>query len=610
MKGDIRIVKGELETLPEVPSSLDSKSKKYQEIYKTFKELIEVEGMNHLFKSFYAIVGVPIAIIDLEANVLASSSWNPICTNFHRVNAESCAKCHESDISLANDLSKFKEFNIYRCKNGMTDSASPIIIENEHIANLFVGQYLLEKPDREFFINQAERYGYDTNAYLNALDKTPILSAEKSEQILDFLVRFAKLFAVLGMDRLREKEASKALQELNENLEQKVKERTDQLEKTNQLLQETINKQEDLLKVQNVGFAFLKKRKFTWINEVLEHMLGYEKNELVGKESRVVYASEKDYQSLGKYGYSALADKGVYTQEMDFVKKDGEIITFLVSMTALSEDLNEVIVVLVDVTETSNLRKQLEQLNQNLHEQVKIELAKNIEQKSILEQQAKMAEMGEMISAIAHQLKQPLNAISIGVQTIEDDILEGDKEFAIENLQKVDEQSRFMADTIDEFRNYFKKDTQPVLFNIKKAVESVLNILGYQLKMQSITMDISRIDANIDFYCNPNAFKQVILNLINNAKDAIKGKKAKGGKIEISCQRVGDSILFAIQDNGGGIPHAIKDKIFEPYFTTKASEGTGVGLSIIKSIVEEKMNGTIQAENKDDGALFTITLPQ
>ena len=579
MKGDIRIVKGELETLPEVPSSLDSKSKKYQEIYKTFKELIEVEGMNHLFKSFYAIVGVPIAIIDLEANVLASSSWNPICTNFHRVNAESCAKCHESDISLANDLSKFKEFNIYRCKNGMTDSASPIIIENEHIANLFVGQYLLEKPDREFFINQAERYGYDTNAYLNALDKTPILSAEKSEQILDFLVRFAKLFAVLGMDRLREKEASKALQELNENLEQKVKERTDQLEKTNQLLQETINKQEDLLKVQNVGFAFLKKRKFTWINEVLEHMLGYEKNELVGKESRVVYASEKDYQSLGKYGYSALADKGVYTQEMDFVKKDGEIITFLVSMTALSEDLNEVIVVLVDVTETSNLRKQLEQLNQNLHEQVKIELAKNIEQKSILEQQAKMAEMGEMISAIAHQLKQPLNAISIGVQTIEDDILEGDKEFAIENLQKVDEQSRFMADTIDEFRNYFKKDTQPVLFNIKKAVESVLNIL-------------------------------VILNLINNAKDAIKGKKAKGGKIEISCQRVGDSILFAIQDNGGGIPHAIKDKIFEPYFTTKASEGTGVGLSIIKSIVEEKMNGTIQAENKDDGALFTITLPQ
>ncbi len=226
MRGDIRIVNGELEALPEVPESIHARSEEFQYIYKTFKELIEDEGMNQLFRGFYAIVGVPIAIIDLEANVLASSKWNPICTDFHRVNADSCAKCLESDMSLANQLNDGKEFNIYRCKNGMTDSASPIVIENKHVANLFVGQYLLEKPDEDFFIHQAAKYGYSTDAYLKALHNTPILSQEKSEVILDFLVRFAKLFAVLGMDRLREKDALKQLKELNENLEKKVEERT------------------------------------------------------------------------------------------------------------------------------------------------------------------------------------------------------------------------------------------------------------------------------------------------------------------------------------------------------------------------------------------------
>ena len=205
MKGNISIVRGEAEALEGLPAYVREKPEKFRQIYLIFKELLASENFNQLFKHFYEIMGVPIAIIDLDANVLASSKWNPICTNFHRVNPDSCARCIESDTSLAKDLKSGRLYNIYKCKNGMTDSASPIRIEDEHIANLFIGQFLLDKPDIDFFSNQAEQFGYDKSEYLKALNDTPIITSERAEVMLSFLVQFAKLIAAMGMDRLNER---------------------------------------------------------------------------------------------------------------------------------------------------------------------------------------------------------------------------------------------------------------------------------------------------------------------------------------------------------------------------------------------------------------------
>lgn len=236
MQGDIGIVLGEKEMLNALPEAIAFESEKHQFIYGTFKELIEQEGMNQLFNDFYNIVGVPIAIIDRYANVLASSNWNPVCTHFHRQNHDSCNKCIESDTILANDLSGGKTYNIYKCKNGMTDSASPIIIENEHIANLFVGQFLSEAPDLTFFAQQAKLYGFQEAEYLQAIENSPIIDDNKVTTILSFLVRFAKLFGMLGLERLREKEAHESLKQMNETLEIKVHERTAQLNESKRQL--------------------------------------------------------------------------------------------------------------------------------------------------------------------------------------------------------------------------------------------------------------------------------------------------------------------------------------------------------------------------------------
>jgi two-component system, sensor histidine kinase and response regulator len=147
--------------------------------------------------------------IDLEGEVLIGVRWQDICTGFHRANEQTCALCIESDTELANELDAGTRFSLYKCKNGMTDAASPIIVEGHHVANAFVGQFLLGSPDREFFRQQAKDVGFDEAEYLKALEKVPIIEEEKVPTIMSFLTSFAETVAKMGLDDMRRKEAEK-----------------------------------------------------------------------------------------------------------------------------------------------------------------------------------------------------------------------------------------------------------------------------------------------------------------------------------------------------------------------------------------------------------------
>ena len=178
--------------------------------------LIDIEKSQRLLDSFCDAVGIAAAIIDLEGEVLVGSRWQQICTDFHRINERTCKKCIESDTQLANELQRGKHLSIYQCRNGLTDAASPIIIEDEHIANTFVGQFLLKTPDRDFFCHQAATYGFEETDYLDALSKVPIVIEEKLPAILNFLTTFTEMVAIMGIDRLKQIEAAEALQESEE----------------------------------------------------------------------------------------------------------------------------------------------------------------------------------------------------------------------------------------------------------------------------------------------------------------------------------------------------------------------------------------------------------
>jgi signal transduction histidine kinase len=268
-------------------------------------------------------------------------------------------------------------------------------------------------------------------------------------------------------------------------------------------------------------------------------------------------------------------------------------------------DENEVVIRTVGTNQDITPLKLTEE---KLHNLVEIETAKRLEKERLLIEQSKLAAMGEMIGAIAHQWRQPLNALSIGIQNLkydyEDNLI--NREFLTTYIAKNKKTIAFMSQTIDGFRNFFRTDKEQVLLDIKNEIESVLTLLSAQLKQHRIQVTLTGESFSSTGF--QTEFKQVIINILNNAKDALIEKKSKAPSITIHIDNHTRSI--SLQDNAGGIPHAIIDRIFEPYFTTKEEgKGTGIGLYLSKIIVEN-MNGTLQVENREHGACFLILLPK
>jgi len=225
-------------------------------------------------------------------------------------------------------------------------------------------------------------------------------------------------------------------------------------------------------------------------------------------------------------------------------------------------------------------------------------------------QKSRLAQMGETISMIAHQWRQPLSAISASSSTLQTKIHLGkyDKEALLDNLNKIDSFVLYLSQTIDDFRNYFKPNKAKTLFNLKQTVENTVRLAKGMLSNSQVQIETSyTIQSNI--YNHENQIIQVLLNLIKNAVDALDENKIEEPKIIISINQKKESVILTIEDNAGGIPEEIQDKIFEPYFSTKSKNGTGLGLYMSKQIIEEYCNGSLNVHNTSIGTCFTISLP-
>ena len=225
--------------------------------------------------------------------------------------------------------------------------------------------------------------------------------------------------------------------------------------------------------------------------------------------------------------------------------------------------------------------------------------------------QSKQAAMGEMIAMIAHQWRQPLTLISMASNTLLVDIeLEKmlDLETAKKNIQRINEQTIYLSQTIEDFKNFFKNDKELTLITPEKLFDGVLALIGQSLANHEIEVHVSLHD-NSEIPMLYNDMIQVILNLINNAKDAVLGKRIREPVIELIAQKEGALMALHVKDNGGGVPDAFVGKIFDPYFSTKSLNGTGLGLYICKSIVEKHMHGRIEYQSNLYGADFMVLLP-
>ncbi len=238
-------------------------------------------------------------------------------------------------------------------------------------------------------------------------------------------------------------------------------------------------------------------------------------------------------------------------------------------------------------------------------------------QDHILTQQSKMAAMGEMMSAITHQWKQPLTTTSsiVGNIKVEEQFKENPNEKIIDNMNKIEYQLNFMNQTINDFSNFFKPEKTKEPFNLAQVCRTVIKLLQSQLYSKNIQLHTQFEDEDLQVTSYKNEFIQVLLNIINNAKDAIMEQiredklSSGGGNIHLKTFSNQGKIYITIEDNAGGIPQKVLPHIFEPYFTTKTvSNGTGIGLYMSKAIIEESMGGSLTATNGEDGAIFTIIL--
>ena len=303
--------------------------------------------------------------------------------------------------------------------------------------------------------------------------------------------------------------------------------------------------------------------------------------------------------------------KKMLNQELEFVFKVSGIIIFLITVLSLLFSLKINKIFKNYQKEVESREKELAELNNSLFVRVAQEVKSHREKEKMLTQSAKMAEMGDMLSMIAHQWRQPLNQASYVLMNIESayEYNELTKEYLESKIKEGNELLEFMSMTIDDFKNYFAPDKSKELVAVDAVIKTAISLIKKSLESDGVEiMYAFKSTTKISLY--KNEFIQVVLNLLKNSKDVFQEKEILDSKIMIRTYEKNSKVLIEFIDNGGGIDAKIIEKIFDPYFSTKESKnGTGLGLYMSKMIIEGHLHATIKVENRDDGACFSIAIP-
>jgi PAS domain S-box-containing protein len=330
----------------------------------------------------------------------------------------------------------------------------------------------------------------------------------------------------------------------------------------------------------------------TFVNDEFCKISGYTKEELIGQNHNIVRHPDVPKEKFEELWDTILAKK-TYKATVQNMAKDGS--TFYVNTTVVpilddAGEIEEFIAIRYDVTREVELRLENEQ------------------KQKLLFLQSRQASLGQMIANIAHQWKQPLTELNLALFNLK-------KSFDLNNhdeFMKYYEDSKNvvknMSLVIDDFMNFFKPERDKKPFLVSEAIEDALMIVGKVLKEEKIKV-VKKID-DIELIGISNELSQVLINIIQNAKDAFKQNSIRKRVLKITTIVKDDKFLLEISDNAGGIYPEVLEKIFEPYFTTKhSSVGTGLGLFVASMIIEQTFDGVMSVENSENGAKFTISIP-
>jgi PAS domain S-box-containing protein len=378
-----------------------------------------------------------------------------------------------------------------------------------------------------------------------------------------------------------------AFNEMSKELSESFK----SVQNSNLLLENILNTVHVSVFIKDIDGVYIKANK-KYLDDI-----GFEnESELLGKTDFDIIKNKKEAEFFRKKDLEVISSlKPQLNFEEVLTKADGKVCNLVTSKMPLIDSDSNIIGVLVlyeDVTDAKKKEKALK------------------DKEAYLLQQSRLTQMGEMISMIAHQWRQPLAAISSTANSmiLKNMMGQYEKEFFGQRLNNISEYSQHLSSTIDDFRNFFKKTKEKKDLTLESVVEDSLKIIQINLENKNIEIK-KEFSLNETINSFPNELRQVVLNLIKNAEDILEEKDIESKWIKIKTYKENDLNVLEVSDNAGGIPDDIIEKIFEPYFSTKQNrDGTGLGLYMSKSIIEEHCSGKLSVTNDKYGAIFKVEL--
>lgn len=373
----------------------------------------------------------------------------------------------------------------------------------------------------------------------------------------------------------------------------------------------------------------------TFANDEFCAISGYTREELIGKNHNIVRHPDVPKEKFAEL-WETIKSKKIYKGTVKNRSKEGS--AFYVNTTiipVLDEDrtIKEFVAIRYDVTQEYLLKeellekeaqyeelnatlerrvleqtKELKELNLTLEERVKEEIAKNEERQRMMFWQSRHASLGQMLANIAHQWRQPLTELSLAMFNIKKSLQNTDEDEFYKFYAESKHIIKNMSETIDDFANFFNPHKQKHNFNIAHSITEALSLLQSVLEDEMIAVKTKLED--IEVLGISNELTQVMINLINNSKDAFMQKGILLREINIKTKKEGSFVSIEFGDNAGGIAKDNIEKIFEPYFTTKhKSRGTGLGLFMSRMIIEQGFSGTLDVKSQKSVTVFTIKIP-
>ena len=544
-------------------------------------EIIDVDAIQEMMSSFFKITGIGVGILDLKGRVLIRTGWQDICTRFHRIHQTTRGYCIESDLRLATEVEP-GTFKIYKCKNNMWDMVTPITIGNTHLGNIYLGQFFFEEemPDLDVFIKQARLYGFDEKEYLSALSKVPRWSRERVNAAMSFYAQFAALISSLSYSNIKIAQSLKARELAEESLRES--------ERRYRLLLES-----------NSDSIYVLDRdwRFVVVNDATVRDMNISKDTLLGAKIADVFPGIETIPFFKKFESVMKTRKSdLVTGEYSFCKDRMGYYEIIIDPVP-----EGIMCVSRDITD----RRLAQEAREKMH--------------SRLMEKQKMESLGRLAGGIAHDFNNMLSVILGHSELIQNakDIPAHIRSSTAEIRQAAKRSAELTRQLLTFSKN---QPADPKILDLNKAISGMLKMIRHVIGEDT---DLQWLPGNSlgMVKMDPAQLNQIMMNLCVNARDAIKGV----GRIDIATKSVlieesfcldktnlipGNYVILTVTDNGMGMKEDILENLFEPFFTTKEpGKGTGLGLTIVQSIVSQS-NGHIELFSElGQGTEFQIYLP-